>query len=71
MKVEITAIAFVFLHHFVFADDYLSRCPEYNPQNELDIELVSSKEFLFFTIVIGRKMERKKFHAEFFCVRFI
>lgn len=47
MKVEITALAFVLLHRFAFADvDYMSRCPEYNPQNELDIELVSLKVFL-------------------------
>jgi len=57
MKVEITALAFVLLHRFAFADvDYMSRCPEYNPQNELDIELVSLKEFLFFhRHVVGTK----------------
>lgn len=42
MKAELTALAFVILHRIVFADsEYLHRCPEYNPQNELDIELVS------------------------------
>jgi hypothetical protein len=43
MKVKIQALFFVLLYRTVFADvDYLSRCPEYNPQNELDIELVST-----------------------------
>jgi hypothetical protein len=43
MKLEVgTALTFVILHHFVIAHDYnhLSKCPEYNPQNELDIDLV-------------------------------
>lgn len=43
MKLEITAFVFVILHRLVIAHDFnhLSRCPEYNPQNELDIDLVS------------------------------
>ena len=43
MKLEFTALAFVILHRLVIAHDFnhLSRCPEYNPQNELDIDLVS------------------------------
>ncbi|XP_070504531.1 uncharacterized protein [Chironomus tepperi] len=46
MKVEITALAFVLLHRFAFADvDYMSRCPDYNPQKELDIELTSGLWF--------------------------
>lgn len=43
MKIELgAALAFVILHHFVVAHDYnhLGKCPEYNPQNELDVDLV-------------------------------
>lgn len=46
MKLELsTALTFVILHHFVIAHDYnhLNKCPEYNPQNELDIDLVRRK----------------------------
>lgn len=46
MKLEIAALAFVILHRYVVAHDYYSRCPEYNPQNELDIDLVRSKQFI-------------------------
>ncbi|KAG5680025.1 hypothetical protein PVAND_009558 [Polypedilum vanderplanki] len=46
MKVEFQALFLVLFYRVVLADvDYLSRCPEYNPQNELDIELISGLWF--------------------------
>lgn len=41
-KVEFTAFLLVIFQHFVLStNEYNNKCPEFNPQNELDIELVS------------------------------
>lgn len=41
-KIEITALILVIFHHSTTADnEFFNKCPEFNPQNELDIDLVS------------------------------
>lgn len=47
-KVEFSAFVLVMLQHFVLSDtDFYNKCPEFNPQNELDIELVSESWWPF------------------------
>ena len=41
IKVELSAVLLVTLQQFVFSDEFSNKCPEFNPQNELDIDLVS------------------------------
>lgn len=46
-KVEFSAFVLVMLQHFVLSDvEFFNKCPEFNPQNELDIELVSHDDRL-------------------------
>lgn len=50
MKLGIAFFIFAILHRrTVIAYDYnhLHRCPEYNPQNELDIDLVREGQSFF------------------------
>jgi hypothetical protein len=41
-KVEIFTLLFVsaILEKFALSNEFSTKCPEFNPQNELDIELV-------------------------------
>lgn len=55
-KVDLSVVLVVLLQHLVSADnDFFNKCPEFNPQNELDIELVrnSSLQIKFFTSFNG------------------
>lgn len=40
-KVEASVLLLVTLQHFARSEEFFNKCPEFNPQNELDIELVS------------------------------
>lgn len=47
-KVDLSVVLVVLLQHLVSADnEFFNKCPEFNPQNELDIELVRNSPFEF------------------------
>ena len=44
VAIQFSALYLAIFYSFVFsADDFSNKCPEFNPQNELDIDLVSLK----------------------------
>lgn len=69
-KVDLSVVLVVLLQHLVTADnEFFNKCPEFNPQNELDIELVrkSPCEIKFFTSFNGShgcKFHPRKPHYE-------
>lgn len=49
VKVEALVVILTSLQHFVLSDsEFINKCPEFNPQNELDIDLVSEVWKLIF-----------------------
>ena len=53
VKIQFSAFFLAILQNFVLSDnEFYNKCPEFNPQNELDIELVSFKSSRFSVTVL-------------------
>lgn len=64
-KVDLSVVLVVLLQHLVSADnEFFNKCPEFNPQNELDIELVRKSPCKFNFSPALTAVTAAKFHPQ-------